>query len=186
MSKVKNLTGQKFGRLTIEDNFKTIKRKDGKGTRATWLCSCDCGKKVWALRDQLISGRKKSCGCIFEDYKKSYYGVARKNDLYATYKVHAKNRGLNFLLTVETFSRLTKNNCYFCDIAPYQVLSSKTNNGDYVYNGLDRLNNKKGYTNENCVAACGNCNKAKGSKTLEEFYQQITKIYKYKGLDESN
>jgi len=186
MPKVKDLSGQKFGRLTVEDNYKLIKRKDGRGSRSKWLCLCECGKKVWVLRDLLVKGKTRSCGCISKDLKDSYYGIARRNDLYATYKLHAKNRKLSFSLTIEEFIKLTKSNCFYCDIPPCQTVISRTNNGDYIYNGIDRLDNKIGYTITNCVAACGNCNKAKGNKSIQQFYQYITKIYQYRGLDESN
>lgn len=186
MPKVKNLSGQKFGRLTVEDNYELIKRKDGNGTRSKWLCLCECGKKVWILRDLLITGKTRSCGCIFKDFKTSYYGITRRNDLYATYKLNAKNRKLSFSLTIEEFAKLTKDNCFFCNTEPYQILTSRTNNGDYIYNGIDRLDNKIGYTIINCVVACGNCNKAKGSKNIQQFYRYITKIYQYRGLDENN
>lgn len=29
-----------------------------------WLCRCSCGKEVVALRSDLVSGHKKSCGCL--------------------------------------------------------------------------------------------------------------------------
>ncbi len=56
---LKDLTGQKFGRLTV------ISRADNdqKG-RTQWLCQCDCGKQKTVLSLNLISGNTKSCGCI--------------------------------------------------------------------------------------------------------------------------
>lgn len=60
MSKIKDLTGQKFGRLTV------IKRAPNKpnDAHAYWLCHCDCGNEVVYRGTNLIQGRAKSCGCI--------------------------------------------------------------------------------------------------------------------------
>lgn len=53
----KDLTGQKFSRLTV------IKRDESKkGTY--WVCKCDCGKILSVRGDQLKSGNTKSCGCL--------------------------------------------------------------------------------------------------------------------------
>lgn len=56
MSKIKDLTGQKFGRLTVI-KFDHIKKQ------AVWECQCLCGKKTLVPGYDLISGNTKSCGC---------------------------------------------------------------------------------------------------------------------------
>ena len=59
MSALKDLTGQKFGRLTV------IKRKgSSKYNRAIWECKCDCGNIVNVISGSLISNYTKSCGCL--------------------------------------------------------------------------------------------------------------------------
>lgn len=50
----KNITGQKFGRLTAIKFTKKYK----------WECLCDCGKKVDIIIYSLLSGNTNSCGCI--------------------------------------------------------------------------------------------------------------------------
>ena len=58
LNRVHDLTGQKFGRLTV------IGVDTTKETRKTyWLCQCDCGKISSHRSDGLLSGRIKSCGC---------------------------------------------------------------------------------------------------------------------------
>lgn len=58
INRVHDLTGQKFGRLTV------IGIDTTKETRKTyWLCQCDCGKISSHRSDGLLSGRIKSCGC---------------------------------------------------------------------------------------------------------------------------
>ena len=52
-----NLTGKKFGRLTVVD----IAQHHHSGIK--WNCICDCGKKCIVFSYNLISGQTKSCGC---------------------------------------------------------------------------------------------------------------------------
>jgi len=61
MSKLKDLTGQKFGRLTV------IERVENKGRYVAWKCRCDCGNEVIVRGDVLKCGRTKSCGCLHNE-----------------------------------------------------------------------------------------------------------------------
>ena len=56
---IKNLTGQKFNRLTVLE----ITNKRG-GTEVLWRCKCDCGKETLVRGRSLTDGRTKSCGCL--------------------------------------------------------------------------------------------------------------------------
>lgn len=58
MGKFVDLTGQKFGRLTV------IKRVENKGRNACWLCKCECGNEKIIRGDSLKSGHTMSCGCL--------------------------------------------------------------------------------------------------------------------------
>jgi hypothetical protein len=46
-------------------------------------------------------------------------------------------------------------------------------------NGLDRIDNNKGYTIDNVVPCCKNCNWAKNDLSINEFKKHIEKIYHY-------
>lgn len=58
MGKVIDLTGQKFGRLTV------IERAVLNKGSALWRCRCDCGSGVVVSSSNLRSGHTKSCGCL--------------------------------------------------------------------------------------------------------------------------
>lgn len=60
MGKAIDLTGQKFGRLTV------VKRAPNKGTHACWWCRCNCGnsKLIPVIGTHLRTGNTKSCGCL--------------------------------------------------------------------------------------------------------------------------
>ena len=61
-----DLTGQRFGKLTVVEQSESVKTKSGQ-TKIKWACVCDCGKRVIVLANQLRSGRTKSCGCYRQE-----------------------------------------------------------------------------------------------------------------------
>lgn len=56
----KDITGQKFGRLTA---INCTSKKDTQGSYM-WHCKCDCGNEKDVAKRRLTSGRTKSCGCF--------------------------------------------------------------------------------------------------------------------------
>jgi hypothetical protein len=63
--KKQNLSNLKFGRLTVVSEGKTIISKTNK-KYTTWICVCECGKKILAKTIDLTRGGTKSCGCLRE------------------------------------------------------------------------------------------------------------------------
>lgn len=59
MAQVKDITGQRFGLLTVIENVGKDKRGE-----AIWLCRCDCGNETTTTGYKLRSGWTKSCGCL--------------------------------------------------------------------------------------------------------------------------
>ncbi len=60
---LKDLTGQRFGRLTVLE----LGEKRGKYTGAFWTCRCDCGGTVVVPGRSLRNGETRSCGCLHSD-----------------------------------------------------------------------------------------------------------------------
>lgn len=58
MGKVKDLTGQRFGRLTV------ISRAENRNKKVYWRCRCDCGAEKIIRGCNLKYGDTKSCGCL--------------------------------------------------------------------------------------------------------------------------
>lgn len=100
-----------------------------------------------------------------------------KSQLFNKYKRDARRRDIEFKLSLAHFSRLTRFLCYYCDSPPKTVFRDKRRKGFYLYNGIDRLNNDKGYVARNCVSCCKRCNYAKNKLTKEEFLSMIEEIY---------
>lgn len=63
MSKLIDLTGQKFGRLTVIKMAENVKTKNGK-SKSQCLCECECRNIIKVPSSTLKSGNTKSCGCL--------------------------------------------------------------------------------------------------------------------------
>jgi len=125
------------------------------------IVSCGC----WA-RESLIAGRNIKSK-----------GEASKRYLFNLYKGRAKNRDIEFSLSFDEFIALTNKICYYCGVEPLFSVGKKGANGDYLYNGVDRVNSDLGYINTNSVTCCGRCNQAKNDLTENEFKSLIERIY---------
>lgn len=132
------------------------------------------------------SGHTRSCGCKYVELRgkthkqKRPFGESNKRSIYRGYKRNAKNRNVSFDISLKEFSELTSQKCFYCGCEPNQkYYGHKEANGYFLYNGLDRLDNTKGYTLENCVPCCGYCNWMKKDMTVEEFEGHIRRIYKH-------
>lgn len=66
MGNIKDLTGRRFGRLTVLERAEDVRYKDG-GMAVQWKCRCDCGKEAIKKSANLLNGKSKSCGCLREE-----------------------------------------------------------------------------------------------------------------------
>ena len=74
MSKMKDETGNRYGRLTVLE-----RASNANNGQAQWLCKCDCGNECVVTGSNLRRGRQVSCGCYFVD-------MVSKNDVPSEYK----------------------------------------------------------------------------------------------------
>jgi hypothetical protein len=118
--------------------------------------------------------------------------VAWKN-WFILYCVNAKTRGIEWSLLKEDFITLSTDKCFYCGIEPRENLISynpyirncEKNNTviDKQYaerkiiftNGIDRVDNNKGYILGNCVPCCTMCNRSKMDYSKEDFESWILK-----------
>lgn len=176
-----NIAGQRFGRLVAL--VPTTIRNRG---NIEWLCQCSCGKHCLVTAKRLRSSHTRSCGCLRKDVMREVAihtgrtlppGVAAFNGLLGRYKQSATSRSHKWELADSQFRKLTRMDCWYCGAEPAQIWQGTTETtGSYIYNGVDRIDNTKGYTPENVVPCCEICNRAKKNMGYDEFVDWITRL----------
>lgn len=165
-------TGARFGKLKVLrfDSF-------GK-CEPIWWCRCDCGTEKAIPAQGLRTGRTRSCGCISVKAVFRGPGGGAAHTKFVQYKNKAKKMGLPFEFTEEEFIVITKMDCHYCRTPPYNSYKNNYSTA-FVHNGIDRQDNKKGYTKDNSVPCCPICNRAKMDMSLEEFKEWLCKVRNY-------
>ena len=110
MGQLMDLTGQKFGRLTV------VSRAPNKRTAACWWCRCDCGNPdlIVVIGTHLRNGNTKSCGCLQKEAviktnsKKRKYN---KYDLTGEYGIGYTSTGKEFYFDLEDYDKI-KDYCW--------------------------------------------------------------------------
>ncbi len=180
---VKNLEGTRVGRLLITSNYKRV--KCGESFVTKWLCDCDCGIETWVQTSSLTKRKDptRSCGCLAREraseVNSKEFGIAAMNAIYAQYRNRANRKKISFELSKEEFKEITMKKCFYCGSDLSNFNSAPNNNGDFSYNGIDRLDNTEGYELDNCVPCCSICNRGKDVMSKEEFLGWIEKVYKF-------
>lgn len=139
MPKFIDITGQKFGRLTVESYA-------GKGR---WKVVCDCGIRKSIQTNHLSSGATKSCGCLCSETttkRLTKHGMTGSAEYESWYdmrrRVFKKNR--------PNYRWYGAKGITICD----EWLSFDTFYSDMGKRpegtSLDRIDNTKGYCKENC------------------------------------
>ena len=183
LHKGKSVIGEKYNKLLIQSVYKDEKSI----VRA--VCLCDCGKIKHINLETIKQNTTKSCSCyrrkimVHHTEKKRAlirlaYGEAAFNAVCRKYKSHAKNAKREFNLDRNQLKILFESSCYYCDATPANVFKGSGMNGDYTYNGIDRKDNSLGYTIQNCITCCKQCNFAKGFQSFEDFVLFLKRVSK--------
>lgn len=178
-SPAKDMTGKRFGKLLVL--YRTEPPQKVKRPFAYWVCKCDCGNLIRILGTSLRRGRKQDCGCGYitrladarreKERQRKNRGQringreSAMRQIYFQYRTKARKRGLSFELTIDKFYELSQQVCIYCGSLPSNKCSY-LGEGIFIYSGIDRVDNSKGYVIGNVVPCCGKCNSEKGSITI--------------------
>jgi len=187
MWKMKDLTGQRFGRLIVT----SISSERGNRKQYRWICKCDCGNIHTVSSECLSNGKTKSCGCLKHESvsKKMDRELALYKNLYSHIKTRYKGKYGGVSLTLDYFIEVSKQDCYYCGSKPNHIINDyrhdyetgsrdkRVSNMVVYYNGLDRIDSNIGYIHGNVVPCCRKCNVAKLDMTFNEFLDHIKKMY---------
>jgi hypothetical protein len=174
---IKKMVGEVFGNLTVIEYGGREKRKWG--YVHFWKCKCLCGNELLVMGTSLRYGNTKSCGCL----NKKKQEESAKNRYLFTYRKGAERKGRNFELTYEEFFELAFKRCHYCGRVPKRVYptdSLRCINGRILVNGIDRVDNSKGYIKDNCVSCCEVCNLAKRNMSYNDFIEWLNNIIDFR------
>ena len=155
---VKDLTGRKFGRLSVlgyayaKDE---ISKKGNLHRYHYWHCKCDCGNLCTVKACHLSSGGTKSCGCLWQErvggkpkHGKSgirlyrvWEGIrSRCNNPNSKFYKYYGGRGIKITLDWDDFQT-------FYDWAMQNGYNPNAEHGECT---IDRIDNDGNYEPDNC------------------------------------
>lgn len=146
MGKVKDLTGMRFGRLTVLYQSGWYYHTNGKRT-AVWHCICDCGNECDKRGSQLTSGDTKSCGCLpketgLENLKEHAQRKYNQYDLSGEYGVGwTTNTNKEFYFDLEDYNKI-KEYCWEESIYGY-IISTTTRTVLFMHRIVMNVTDKK-------------------------------------------
>ena len=148
-----DLTGKKFGRLTVIEKREPNKKRK----TSMWLCRCECGnEKIIASHD--LKHGTLSCGCMLKENRESFKNKYRNGK-----KINAKNTRI-----LRIYNHM-KQRCYNSNNSSYKNYGGRgitickewlenyyefekwsLENGYEDTLTIDRIDTNKGYSPKNC------------------------------------
>lgn len=177
MGNLKELTGLKFGRLLV-----LCRDGSDKYGEAMWLCSCECGESKRTLGKSLRNGRTKSCGCLAIE--------------------SARNNATHGMTTTRAFGAWNSmiQRCTNPNVKSYKDYGARgisvckewasSFTSFYSYMGerpegmsIDRINNDKGYSPDNCRWATNDAQarNKRNTRLNEVAVKAIRFVYEHEG-----
>lgn len=170
-----NLIGKRSGKLVAVEEVGQDSRRN-----ILWECQCDCGGIIIVAAWNLNNKHVRSCGCLRIDKAKRQIlpnNGAAFNVVYKDYKRRAKRKNIPFDLTPKDFKGITQRTCFYCGAPPRN--ENKVKSGSYQYSGIDRIDSTGGYTPDNIISCCFQCNRMKGTIPQKEFKNHLLSILEH-------
>ena len=126
MSRLVNMIGMRYGRLTVTQRAESKVNSHGE-KQTSWLCQCDCGNQVVVTRRALITGNTKSCGCLYKEVVKT---ASKKMNQYIFgdgVVTGYTSKGDSFFVDIEDYPKI-KDYCW------------RKNQDGYIVTTVDRAN----------------------------------------------
>lgn len=141
-TKVLNLVGKEFGKLTVIKKVENIKK------HTAWLCKCTCGNFKIVLTSNLTRGITKSCGCLNKSTitKHGHHGER-------LYRIWDKMKQRCFNKNSEVYEYYGSRGITVCDEwrDSFQVFYDWAMESGYEEGlSIDRIDNDGNYEPSNC------------------------------------
>lgn len=151
MAIVKDLTGQRFGRLVAVECVGRTNNGNAK-----WLCKCDCGGEKIVASYGLVSGRTNSCGCIkreqnhqmFTTHGESNVNKTRLYRIWAGMKTRCYNKNQSY-----AYGKYGAKGIVVCDEwkESYEAFRDWAHGNGYQDNlSIDRIDPHGPHSPDNC------------------------------------
>lgn len=140
-----NLVNRRFGKLLV------VERSGSRAKRVLWRCQCDCGNSCTATTTDLTSGKTTSCKCV-------KFSTAALN-----FTTHGRRNARVYRIWSNMKQRCTNpRNVHYhrygargITVDPrwassFEEFLQDMGDPPTEYHELDRRENDKGYTKENC------------------------------------
>lgn len=157
-NKVILLKGNKYFKLLVLEDYRDTSKKLGK--QHFCKCLCDCGNITHVYAGNLVSGNTKSCGCLNEENRlKTIHGFAGKNTSPIKAKFYRIYRHIIIRNTYDKYEYYDiyskKGVCTRWLIFENFMIDMWESFQEHYYNHdgdteIERIDNEKGYSPENC------------------------------------
>lgn len=145
----RDLTGQRFGRLVV------IGVDDRKTRKTYFYCQCDCGNVKSIRSDGLLSGAVKSCGCLKREQDRTNLTANHKHKMSHTrpYEIWQGMKGRCYNPHDARYDRYGGRGITVCDewLNDFSAFYKWALENGYADDlTIDRIDNDKGYSPNNC------------------------------------
>lgn len=126
------------------------------------FCCTNCRQQAYRKTGMGQEVSKKYTKSILRKKAVQKYNRCIKNR-YNNYKYRAKQKNIIFSMTLKNFSKFVNLPCWYCGGKGY---------------GIDRLDISRGYSFDNIVPCCWECNGAKNIMTPMEYINHCRRVVK--------
>lgn len=153
MGVIKDITGQKFGRLTVLNRTESTSIAN---REVKWMCKCDCGNYKAVFGGELRSGNTSSCGCFkIESIKRvntTHGNCTRKNGQTTEYKSWSGMKERCYNKNNNNYPDWGGRGITVCDrwLHSFNNFLEDMGKKPTTKHSIDRINNDGNYEPSNC------------------------------------
>lgn len=120
MGKFIDLTGQKFGKLTVLYRLQGTRFKNGT-SKPVWHCQCECGNECNVAGTHLRTGHTKSCGCLHKETLSNNNKKLKSKD--NIFDLTGKF-GIGYTYNIDPTDPCKKRNYFYFDLEDYELIKN--------------------------------------------------------------